>query len=96
MAPTIVMYARERYCPDVERARARLRHHALRWTEHDIESDDSAAAQVRALTGQRRVPTVVIGSSILVEPSDTQLDAALVAAGILDTAPAAPTERVTS
>ncbi len=96
MAPTIVMYARERYCPDVERARARLGHHALRWTEHDIETDDSAAAQVQALTGQRRVPTVVIGRSILVEPSDTQLDAALVAAGILDTAPAAPTERVTS
>ena len=96
MAPTIVMYARERYCPDVERARARLRHHAVPWVEPDIEADETAAARVQELTGQRRVPTIVIGTSVLVEPSDTELDAALVAAGILDTAPAAPTERVTS
>jgi glutaredoxin len=96
MASTVVMYARERYCPDVARARARLSHHALSWTEHDIESDDSAAAQVQALTGQRRVPTIVIGTSVLVEPSDAELDAALAAAGILDTALPAPTTRSTS
>lgn len=96
MEPTIVMYARERHCPDVERARARLSHHAVPWTEHDIEADKAAAARVQELTGQRRVPTIVIGTSVLVEPSDTELDAALAAAGNLDAAPAAPTVLITS
>ena len=43
--------------------------------EHDIEADENAAANVEALTGKRRVPTVVIGDDILVEPSNDELDA---------------------
>ena len=77
----IVMYARERYCPDVARSRARLAELGLPWTEYDIESDENAAADLDRLTGRRSVPTVVIGSSILIEPSNEQLDAALAGAG---------------
>ena len=83
MDDSIIMYARERYCPDVTRARTHLSTHALTWTEHDIDSDEEAAAMVQTLTGQRRVPTLVIGDTVLVEPSDADLDAALAAAGFI-------------
>jgi glutaredoxin len=77
----IIMYARERFCPDVARSRARLTEHGLDWTEYDVESNDAAAAETERLTGRRSVPTLVIGTSILVEPSNDELDSALVDAG---------------
>ena len=79
--PEIIVYARERYCPDVERTRAWLTALDLSWIEHDIEADADAAATVEAMTGKRRVPTVVIGEEILVEPMNDELDAALAAVG---------------
>ncbi len=84
---SVVMYARERYCPDVERARARLAAHELTWIEHDIDADPDADALVQAVTGQRRVPTLIIGDSVLVEPSEQELDAALARAGLIALAP---------
>lgn len=81
MRPPIVMYARERFCPDVNRARTRLRDLELNWSERDIEADAEAAAYVEELTGRRKVPTIVLGDSVLVEPSNEELDAALSAAG---------------
>lgn len=89
MDEPIVMYARQRYCPDVERARSRLTALELPWAEHDIEADGEAAALVQALTGRRRVPTLVIGDTVLVEPSDAELDAALADTGLIGTPPAA-------
>jgi len=79
--PEIIVYARERYCPDVTRTRARLTELGLPWIEHDIEADPEAASTVERLTGMRRVPTVVIGDNVLVEPPDDELDAALHAVG---------------
>lgn len=75
------MYARERYCPDVERTRARLTELGISWIEHDIEADATAAATVEELTGRRSVPTVVIGDSTLVEPSNDELDEILHSVG---------------
>ena len=77
----IIMYARERFCPDVTRSRARLTDLGIPWTEFNIEADDDAAAETERLTGRRNVPTIVIGERILVEPSNLQLDDALTAAG---------------
>jgi glutaredoxin len=79
--PEIIMYARERYCPDVERTRARLTELGISWIEHDIEDDASAAATVEELTGRRSVPTVVIGDCVLVEPSNNELDETLLSVG---------------
>lgn len=79
--PEIIVYARERYCPDVERTRNRLTELQLPWIEHDIEADPEASATVEKLTGLRRVPTVVIGDDILVEPSNDELDASLATVG---------------
>lgn len=79
--PEITMYARERFCPDVTRARTRLEHHGITWTEFDIESDDEKKAEMVALTGKPNVPQVVIGDRILIEPSVEEIDDALTAAG---------------
>jgi glutaredoxin len=79
--PPIIMYARQRFCPDVARSRMRLEEHGLQWQEFDIESDPEALEKTRELTGRQNVPTLVIGDSVLVEPSNDLLDRALVAAG---------------
>jgi len=79
--PPIVMYARTTFCPDVTRSRGRLTELELPWQELNVEEDPSLFAKVEELTGRRSVPTLVIGDSILVEPSNDELDAALVKAG---------------
>ena len=79
--PEILFYGRTRFCPDVARSRARLEELGLEWIEFDIEADEDAAKRAEALTGVRRVPTIVIGDKVLVEPTNTALDAALEAAG---------------
>jgi glutaredoxin len=79
--PEILFYGRTRFCPDVARSRGRLSALGIEWTEFDIEADEVAAQKVEAMTGMRRVPTIVIGEAILVEPTNTALDAALEAAG---------------
>lgn len=79
--PEILFYGRTRFCPDVARSRARLTELGIEWNEFDIESDEEAAQRAEALTGFRRVPTIVIGNTVLVEPTNTALDAALESAG---------------
>lgn len=79
--PEIIMYSRQRFCPDVARVRTRLSDLGIAWTEFDIETDDAAKARTIDLTGRTSVPTLVIGDSILVEPSTAELDAALFAVG---------------
>lgn len=79
--PEIVMYARERFCPDVTRARTRLEHHGITWTEFDVEADADKRAEMEAATGKPNVPQVVIGSRVLIEPSIEEIDDALTAAG---------------
>lgn len=75
------MYGRQRFCPDVARSRMRLEELGIPWTEYDVEADDARRAEMQALTSRGNVPTLVIGESVLVEPSNEQLDHALIAAG---------------
>lgn len=77
----VLMFARARYCPDVTRTRQHLAELDIEWHERDVEADEAAAAEMQRLSGRRNVPTVVIGHRILVEPSNGDLDAALVASG---------------
>lgn len=79
--PPIVMYARTRFCPDVTRSRERLTELDLAWQEFDIEADEEAAQRAEELAGRRAVPTIVIGNTVLVEPTNDELDAALTDAG---------------
>jgi glutaredoxin len=75
------MYARERFCPDVTRARLRLEELGYEWTEYDIESDEARKSEMQTLTGRPNVPTLLIGKSILIEPSVAEIDEALIKAG---------------
>lgn len=75
--PEITVYSRERYSPEVKRTRDRLIELDVLYIEHDIEMDETAGDTVEELTGKRRVPTVVVGDVILIEPSNEELDAAL-------------------
>lgn len=77
----IIMYARERFCPDVTRARLRLEDLGLEWTEYDIESDAERKQEMVDMTGRPNVPTLLIGDRILVEPSVEAIDEALTRAG---------------
>lgn len=80
-SPPILMFARERFCPDVARTRQRLSQLGIAWTERDVEADDEANAEMRRLSGRGNVPTVVVGARVLVEPSNAELDDALLSAG---------------
>lgn len=79
--PEIVMYARERFCPDVTRARHRLTELGYEWTEYDVGADPERRTEMQAITNMPNVPTLIIGDSVLVEPSTEQIDEALIKAG---------------
>ena len=86
--PELIMYARERFCPDVNRARGRLSELGLPWTEYDTEGDADARERMVAITGRGSVPTLLIGDRVLIEPSVEEIDDALIAAGFDVTAQA--------
>lgn len=79
--PTIIMYARQTFCPDVARSRMRLTDLGLEWTEFDVESDPLKKQEMIEISGRPNVPTLVIGDQVLVEPSNEMLDKALIASG---------------
>lgn len=79
--PPIVMYGRQTFCPDVARSRLRLEELGYEWTEYDVENDPQRQREVLEMTGRVKVPTLVIGERVVVEPSVGQLDDALIAAG---------------
>jgi glutaredoxin len=84
--PPIIMYGRQTFCPDVARSRLRLEELGYDWIEYNVEADPRRKEEMVELTGRGNVPTLVIGESVLVEPSNNLLDKALLAAGYeLDT-----------
>jgi mycoredoxin len=70
------------WCGDCRRSKALLTRLKVPFDEINIDETPEAAATVRRLNGgYRSVPTIVIGGdTVLVEPSDRHLTAALEAA----------------
>lgn len=65
-------------CPYCARLRRGLRRRGIATTEFDIWNDTSAAARVRNVTGgDETVPTVFVGSVVMVNPSLRQVVAAI-------------------
>ena len=65
-------------CPYCGRLRAGLRRAGIETVEHDIWADRAAAARVREATGgDETVPTVVVGTQSLVNPSVAQVISAV-------------------
>mgnify|MGYP001572110694 CR=1 FL=1 len=83
-AEQITMYGTS-WCGDCARARRLLDKHSVKFTWNDIERDMNARSFVeRVNRGNRSVPTIVFpDGSILVEPSDSELEAKLKLAGLL-------------
>ncbi|HUX04697.1 MAG TPA: glutaredoxin domain-containing protein [Acidimicrobiales bacterium] len=67
------------WCSDCTRSKALLDRHQIAYDWIDIETDEDAAREVEARNdGVRVVPTIVLeDGSVLVEPSDEELSAAL-------------------
>jgi mycoredoxin len=76
---TITMYGTS-WCPDCRRAQRVLETNGVPYTYVNIEEDEAAAEYVVQVNrGYRSVPTIIFpDGSILVEPSNAQLQAKLV------------------
>jgi mycoredoxin len=76
---TIVVYGTS-WCPDCRRAQRVLDQNGVPYSYVNIEEDEAAAAYVVEVNrGYRSVPTIVFpDGSILVEPSNAQLQGKLV------------------
>ncbi len=81
----VLFYTRRAFCPDVARARAVLEHYGVPYEEHVVDDEPEAAAYVRQVNGGvQRVPVLVVGERILVEPGRRELTEALKEAGYLE------------
>jgi mycoredoxin len=74
----ITIYATT-WCGDCHRAKRVLDRNGVRYRWIDVDTDPEAAEQaVRISRGQRRVPTILFpDGSVLVEPTDGELEAKL-------------------
>jgi mycoredoxin len=74
------------YCPDCRDLRRHLTGHSVPFTEIDVVNQRGAVEEMLRLNGGKRsAPTVRIGKDVLVDPDLKTLDAALLAAGLLQT-----------
>ena len=71
------------WCPDTLRARNMLNRHHIPYEWHDIDVEPASRSLVEKMhNGSCRVPTIIfIDGSMLVEPSDSELDMRLEAIG---------------
>ena len=82
MAEQIIMYGTS-WCGDCARAKRMFDKKAVKYTFTDIEKDKQGAEFVEKTNkGSRSVPTILFpDGSVLVEPSDGELEKKLSAAG---------------
>lgn len=74
------MYATS-WCPDCHRSIRLLRELGAPFTLIDIEAEEGAEARMRAVNGgSGKVPTIIIGDRVLIEPRNDELRAAVTAA----------------
>ena len=75
MPEQICVYGTD-WCPDTDRSRKCLAKLGIQYTWYDIAKDKDACAFVEKVNnGNRSVPTILFpDGSILVEPSDTELE----------------------
>jgi mycoredoxin len=85
----ITMYGAD-WCGDCRRAKRLLERLNLPYRYIDVEHDPAMAERAQRIGGSKRIPVVILPDErVLVEPSDPELQDALVASG----AAAAPQRR---
>lgn len=83
-SPRIIIFGAD-WCPDCRRSKRLLDRVAVPYEWRDTDEDEAALDQMMELNGGRQsIPVVLFPDGhILVEPSDPQLRADLVSAGLL-------------
>lgn len=73
------------WCVDCKRSKAWLREHNVAFTDINIEEDEKALQKMQVLNGGRQsVPTILFpDGSILVEPTNSELEAKVKGLGLL-------------
>lgn len=73
----IRMYGAD-WCGDCHRARRVLERHAVEFEWIDVEAEPAMAEEARRLGGRPNIPVIVFpDGSVLVEPTDPELEAKL-------------------
>jgi mycoredoxin len=73
----IVMYGAD-WCGDCHRAKRFFDGRRIRYRWIDVEHDPAMAAEARRIGGRSNIPVIVFtDGSVLVEPSDAELEAKL-------------------
>jgi mycoredoxin len=74
---TIVMYGAD-WCGDCHRARRVLQRHEVEFEWIDVEAEPAMAEKARRIGGRPNIPVIVFpDGSVLVEPTDPELEAKL-------------------
>lgn len=63
--PEVVVYTGDN-CVWCERAKSYLAERGVPYTERNIEYDEEGQRRVQALSGQRHVPVITVGSDVVV------------------------------
>ena len=72
------------WCEDTQRTRAQLDGLKIPYDYVDIDDDKQAEAMItRANGGKRKTPTVELGGTFLIEPTNAEMEQALKEKGLL-------------
>ena len=81
MTATLIMYGAD-WCKDCRRASKHLAERGIDYTYVDLVADPDRAAEARAASGRTNIPVLVFtDGTVLVEPTNAEIDEALAAAG---------------
>jgi glutaredoxin 3 len=81
MSDELVLYVKKS-CPWCIAAEDYLKKNGYQWREIDVLASQSSFSEMQKLSGQRYVPTLVVGEKILADFDTTQLEAFLKKEGI--------------
>jgi mycoredoxin len=71
------------WCPDCRRSKRLLDRLGVAYLYRDLDAEPGAAGEAQEISGRQSIPVIVLpDGSHLVEPSDPDLRARLVAAGL--------------
>lgn len=79
MTANLTMYG-AMWCKDCRRSRSLLERHGVDFVDVDLEAEPDRVEEARTIAGRQNIPVIVFADgTVLVEPSDDDLEAALVA-----------------
>ena len=78
MSQPLVIYYGAEWCADCKMVKEYFTRHNIVYEAHDIESEPEAKQKMLAINGGKNtIPTVIIGETVMLEPTAAELDEAL-------------------